>query len=133
MAFMKLKDSQMLFRALADETRLRILNLLCEGELCVCDVMRVLKEPQSKVSRHLSYLRKAGLAAGRKEGLWIHYRLTRKGADLFKSSIAGLCGGTGRVRELRRDCVELNRKKKVLVGSCCGSGQKDSKDVSCCN
>ena len=60
---MKLKDGKRIFRAFADETRLRILNLLSEGELCVCDVMGVLREPQSKVSRHLSYLRQAGLVA----------------------------------------------------------------------
>jgi ArsR family transcriptional regulator len=66
----------LIFRAFADRTRLRILNLLRErDEICVCDLMRVLDLPQAKVSRHLAYLRKAGLVAGRKDQQWMHYRL----------------------------------------------------------
>src|SRR5438045_3748936 len=65
----------LLFRAFSDRTRLRILNLLRTGELCVCDIVRVLALPQPKISRHLAYLRKAGLVKARKEGLWMHYQL----------------------------------------------------------
>jgi ArsR family transcriptional regulator, arsenate/arsenite/antimonite-responsive transcriptional repressor len=66
----------LVFRAFADRTRLRILNLLRDREeICVCDLMRVLSVPQAKVSRHLAYLRKAGLVAGRKDQQWMHYRL----------------------------------------------------------
>jgi ArsR family transcriptional regulator len=65
-----------IFRALADPTRLRILNLLRGGELCVCYIVDALNMPQPKISRHLAYLRKAGLVLARREGLWIHYRLT---------------------------------------------------------
>jgi ArsR family transcriptional regulator len=66
----------LIFRAFADRTRLRILNLLRDREeICVCDLMRVLDLPQAKVSRHLAYLRKAGLVAGRKDQQWMHYRL----------------------------------------------------------
>lgn len=64
-----------IFRALSDQTRLRILNLLQGGELCVCHIVGVLDSPQPTVSRHLAYLRKAGLVVARKEGLWMHYRL----------------------------------------------------------
>jgi ArsR family transcriptional regulator len=64
-----------LFRAFSDRTRLRILNLLKPGELCVCDLVRALGSPQPKISRHLAYLRKAGLVTARKEGLWMHYQL----------------------------------------------------------
>ena len=63
------------FRALSDRTRLRILNLLRGGELCVCHIVAVLDIPQPTASRHLAYLRKAGLVVARKEGLWSHYRL----------------------------------------------------------
>jgi ArsR family transcriptional regulator len=62
-------------KALSDGTRLRILNLLGTGELCVCDLMAVLDMPQSKVSRHLAYLRGAGWVAGRRSGKWMYYRL----------------------------------------------------------
>ncbi len=64
-----------LFRAFSDRTRLRILNLLRSGELCVCDLVRVIGVPQPKISRHLAYLRRAGLVTARKEGLWMHYEL----------------------------------------------------------
>jgi ArsR family transcriptional regulator len=64
-----------LFRAFSDRTRLRILNLLRSGETCVCDLQAVLEVPQPKVSRHLAYLRRAGLVIVRKEGLWSYYTL----------------------------------------------------------
>jgi len=68
-------QTKTIFRALSDRTRLRILNLLQDGELCVCHIVGVLDSPQPTVSRHLAYLRKAGLVVARKEGLWMHYRL----------------------------------------------------------
>ena len=70
-------DTVDLFRLLADETRLRILILLTRGELCVCDIMSVIGATQSKTSRHLAYLRNAGLVEDRREGLWIHYSLAK--------------------------------------------------------
>lgn len=69
-------DIETIFRALSDRTRLRILNLLRGGELCVCDLVAVLDVPQPTASRHLAYLRKTGLVLARKEGLWHYYRLT---------------------------------------------------------
>jgi ArsR family transcriptional regulator len=71
----KLASLETLFKALADGTRLRILALLQAGEICVCDIHGSLGLPQPTVSRHLAYLRKTGLVQGRKEGLWVHYRL----------------------------------------------------------
>lgn len=62
------------FKGLSDPTRLRILNLLNAGELCVCDLMAVLDIPQSTVSRHLAYLRNAGWVKGRRNGKWMYYR-----------------------------------------------------------
>lgn len=64
-----------MFRAFADRTRLRILILLQEGELCVSDLIAILRVPQAKASHHLNYLRRAGLVEVRKEGLWSFYRL----------------------------------------------------------
>lgn len=63
------------FRALADETRLRLLNLLGSEEICVCYLVEVLATHQPKISRHLAYLRRAGIVAGRREGKWMHYRI----------------------------------------------------------
>lgn len=79
-----------IFRAFADATRLRILNLLTRGEVCVCDITSALKLPQSKVSRHLAYLRRAGLVQDRKAGLWRHYSLTPPGSRFHKSLVACL-------------------------------------------
>jgi ArsR family transcriptional regulator len=63
------------FKALSDETRLRILALLIIGEMCVCDLMAILDLPQSTVSRHLAYLRNAGWVEDRRQGVWMYYRL----------------------------------------------------------
>jgi ArsR family transcriptional regulator, arsenate/arsenite/antimonite-responsive transcriptional repressor len=64
-----------LFRALADPTRLRLLNLIADREVCVCYFVGILRISQPKVSRHLAYLRRAGIVAARREGRWMHYRL----------------------------------------------------------
>jgi ArsR family transcriptional regulator len=64
-----------MFRAFADRTRLRILHLLQERELCVSDIITILEVPQARASHHLNYLRRAGLVEARKEGLWCFYRL----------------------------------------------------------
>ncbi len=73
-----------LFRALGDETRLRILSLLLgEGELCVCDIIATLKLPQSTISRHLAYLKKTGWVDDRRCGLWIYYSVKTGGDAMF--------------------------------------------------
>ena len=75
---MKTIDSMTdLFSALADPTRLRLLNLMLQGEICVCFLVETLEEPQPKVSRHLAYLRRAGLVEVRREGKWMHYRIAQ--------------------------------------------------------
>jgi ArsR family transcriptional regulator len=71
-----------IFKALSDETRLRIIKLLEQGELCVCDITAALDMVQPKVSFHLNALKEAGLIKDRKAGRWIHYRLDT--SDMFK-------------------------------------------------
>lgn len=68
-------DMQQFFQALGDNTRLRLLNLMGEQEVCVCYFVELLNEPQPKISRHLAYLRKAGIVSARREGKWVHYRI----------------------------------------------------------
>jgi ArsR family transcriptional regulator len=63
------------FQALGDNTRLRLLNLMGEQEICVCYFVEILGQPQPKISRHLAYLRSAGIVAARREGKWMHYRI----------------------------------------------------------
>ena len=63
------------FQALGDATRLRLLNLIGEQEVCVCYFVEILAQPQPKISRHLAYLRSAGIVAARRDGKWMHYRI----------------------------------------------------------
>src|ERR1044072_5586353 len=70
-------ELDILFKALPDKTRLRILALLGNNEVCVCHIHDSLGLPQPTVSRHLSYLRKSGLVATRRDGVWMHYRISR--------------------------------------------------------
>jgi ArsR family transcriptional regulator len=77
-----MKELTSIFKALSDETRLRIIKLLEEGELCVCDITTALDLVQPKISFHLSALKEAGLIKDRKQGKWIHYSLN--GQDLFR-------------------------------------------------
>lgn len=68
-------DLARFFQALGDTTRLRLLNLMGDREICVCYFVEILNSPQPKISRHLAYLRKAGIVAARREGKWMHYRI----------------------------------------------------------
>lgn len=68
-------DKELFFRALADRTRLRLINLMRNDEVCVCFFVEVLKTNQPKISRHLAYLRRAGIVGVRREGQWMHYRV----------------------------------------------------------
>ena len=70
-------DLTPLFAALADRTRLRLLNLIAGREVCVCYLVEILRQSQPKISRHLAYLRRAGVVAARREGKWMHYRIKR--------------------------------------------------------
>ena len=76
----------LLFRALADRTRLRLLNLIADKEICVCYFVEILRISQPKISRHLAYLRRAGIVAARRQGRWMHYRLVPP-HDAIASSI----------------------------------------------
>jgi ArsR family transcriptional regulator len=83
-----------LFKALADPTRLRLINLIGDDEVCVCFFVEVLNINQPKISRHLAYLRRAGVVSGRREGKWIHYRLVEPpdphAANIFREVRAAL-------------------------------------------
>jgi ArsR family transcriptional regulator len=86
-----LNASARLLKAFADPVRLRLLNLLAGGrEVCVCHLHEALELPQPTVSRHLAYLRKNGLVVGRKEGLWVHYRLAKPANALHRTLVDSL-------------------------------------------
>jgi ArsR family transcriptional regulator, arsenate/arsenite/antimonite-responsive transcriptional repressor len=98
----------LLFRALADPTRLRLLNLIADREICVCYFVEILRISQPKVSRHLAYLRRAGIVASRREGKWMHYRLVtpkdRAAASILQETLKHL----KRKPEMRRDISRLS-------------------------
>jgi len=99
-------------RAAADPTRLRILKLLEEREICVCELVQVLGLPQPTVSRHMGVLRRAGLVAGRRQGQWVHYRLAPSSAELARllEVIGGLLEGD---EQVRRDRDALRRAVRL--------------------
>ena len=110
-----LDESTTTLKAFADPVRLRLLNLLADDrEVCVCHLHEALDLPQPTVSRHLAYLRKSGLVTGRKEGLWVHYRLARSRTGLGRILIGclGSCLGD---REIFGE--DLKRLDRAI--SCC--------------
>ena len=105
-----------LFKAFADETRLRILNLLAQREQCVCEFQGILRVPQPKISRHLAYLRRAGLIQERKEGKWVIYSLTEAGDPVHAALLRCVRGCFQEVEILKTD---LARRAKVKSPRCC--------------
>lgn len=117
---------EQMFKALADDTRLRILALLASGEVCVCHIHGALDLPQPTVSRHLAYLRKTGLVAARREGLWMHYRLempeTPAAARVLKASLDAVHATSGITTDRRRlsSLVSIPlRTLSAAVENCC--------------
>jgi ArsR family transcriptional regulator len=105
-------DKDLFFRALADRTRLRLLHLMWEDEVCVCFFVEILKTNQPKISRHLAYLRRAGIVGVRRQGPWMHYRIVEPSdadaARVLKDVLSWLAND----REMQRD-----RERFVKV--CC--------------
>src|SRR5215510_14671051 len=106
-------------KACADETRLRLINLLAaEGEVCVCHLVDTLNTNQPKVSRHLAYLKRAGLVTDRKDGLWVHYRLVEPLANHARQLVECINSCFAESPEMRRDVVKLRavRTAQPIVG-----------------
>jgi ArsR family transcriptional regulator, arsenate/arsenite/antimonite-responsive transcriptional repressor len=105
-------NAELFFSALADRTRLRILNLLRDGEVCVCFFAGTLGTNNPKISRHLSYLKRALLVTGRRDGKWMHYSLNRpkdtKAAELLDATMTML-----------ESDPQMKQDRKRLVEFCC--------------
>jgi ArsR family transcriptional regulator len=103
---------ELLFKALADRTRLRLINLIGDDEVCVCFFVEVLNTNQPKISRHLAYLRRAGVVSSRREGKWIHYRVIEPpdphAANIFRE-----------VRAWLANDEQMQRDREQLVRICC--------------
>lgn len=106
-----------LFKALSDESRLRILNLLVNvGELCVCDMQRILKFSQTKVSRHLTYLKHSGLVKDERRGMWVIYSLTNAEDETMKRLMKELRDVFNLNPELKKDFAQL--REAIKHGTC---------------
>ena len=105
-------DAELFFSALADRTRLRLLNLMRDGEVCVCFFAEALGTNNPKISRHLSYLKRATLVIARREGKWMHYRINapkeKKVAEVFEA-----------VMEMLKEDKQMLIDRKVLNDVCC--------------
>lgn len=115
------------FKALADATRLRILGLLLTGEVCVCDIHESLKIPQPKASRHLAYLRRAGLVDTRRDGLWIHYRFGQLADPVLAAIVDAVRHALTHTETVRRDAERLQKRT-----GCCVPNPGDVAGVACC-
>ena len=102
-------DMELLFRALADRTRLRLINLMGEDEVCVCFFVEVLKTGQPKISRHLAYLRRAQLVSARREGKWMHYRVSAPPVEHAARIFAEVRTWLAEEREMQRDRERLRQ------------------------
>src|SRR5262245_28811586 len=105
-------DAELFFAALADKTRLRLLNLMRDGEICVCFFAGALGTNNPKISRHLAYLKRAGLVTGRRDGKWMHYSINPP----VNPDAAAVLDAT--MKMLRND-KKMNDDRKRFVAYCC--------------
>lgn len=122
-----LAQLETLFKALADATRLRILRLLMAGELCVCNIHDALKIPQAKASRHLAYLRRVGLVATRREGLWIYYSLSKSADPIVATIEHATAHVLGHIESLQKDADRLEKQT-----GCCVPATSHARGLPCC-
>lgn len=113
---------ELFFAALADRTRLRLLNLIGDDEICVCFFAEVIGTNQPKISRHLAYLKKAGLVAARRDGKWMHYRITelenKRAAEVFTA-----------IREMLREDKQMQADRKKLLNVCCAPAPQQAVSI----
>jgi ArsR family transcriptional regulator len=123
-----------MFRAFSDGTRLRILHLLRDGECCVGDLVAVLRVPQPTASRHLAYLRKAGLVRVRRAGLWCHYSLAPAATPFHGKLLECLVCCFADVPQVREDAARAAKLRKTGAGCCPGERPAAAKtrESRCC-
>jgi len=102
-------DLVKLFQALADPTRLRLINLMGNDEVCVCFFVEILDTNQPKISRHLAYLRRAGIVTARRDGKWIHYRMVSPSDPTAARVLAEVRQSLGQDRNMQRDRERLSK------------------------
>lgn len=103
------RSMEQMFRALADRTRLRLLNLMSGQEVCVCYFIEILGLPQSTISRHLAYMRRAGLVHARREGKWMHYSLAVPKDPAVQAVLREVLKWLRIDKDMERDRAKLTR------------------------
>jgi len=98
-----------IFAALADSTRLRLLNLMAGREVCVCYFVEILRQGQPKISRHLAYLRRAGIVSARREGRWMHYRICTPADPAAASILNATLVSLRNDKQMQADLAKLDR------------------------
>lgn len=116
-----MKEIVRIFKAFSDETRLRILHLLLKGELCICELMEVLQLPQSNVSRHMAYLKNAGLVDDRREAVWVYYSLAEPKSGVHACQLKCLAECFDDYDALDRDDARLDELKQQ--GTCASTAR----------
>ena len=111
-----MRDLEGYFKGLSDATRLRIMNLLLQGELCVCDIQRIVAGSQPTISRHLNYLKQSGLVVDRRDGLRVFYRVAKENNADLKTLHSFLRKVFKGKRVLEADLKEL--KESMARGAC---------------
>jgi len=101
------------FKALSDETRVRMLKLLFEGEICVCEIMQVMEISQSRASRNLGILKDAGLLNDRRDGQWVHYSLNKQSVAKYSGLLELLNSSLDDDKTILRDRESLRRAIKL--------------------
>ena len=126
-------ELETLFKALADKTRLRILALLGKNEVCVCHIHDSLGLPQPTVSRHLAYLRKRGLVAVRRDGVWMHYQVSRSLSPVIREVVAATVDALQQLPVTTQDRKHFQRSFGQLYvldspagGACCAPRAQES-------
>jgi ArsR family transcriptional regulator len=109
-------NADLMFKAFSDRIRLRLLHLLLHGEMCVCDLVDIIKVPQPTASRHLAYLRKSGLVQTRKKGLWTYYSLTPAKTAFHKNLLNCLKACFDEVSEIQKD---EKYRARLKADKCC--------------
>ena len=119
-------ELESLFKALADKTRLRILALLGNNEVCVCHIHDSLGLPQPTVSRHLAYLRRSGLVATRRDGVWMHYQVSRSLSPVIRRVVTAAVDAVQHLPATTQDRKQFERSFGQLYvldtpagGTCC--------------
>ena len=102
-------DLPRIFAALSDRTRLRLLNLMRDREVCVCYFVDILNQSQPKISRHLAYLRRAGIVSARREGKWMHYRITRPTNTAANAILEATLQSFESDKEMRADLTKFRK------------------------